>query len=104
MSWCPKGDTRHEIKKAINPYDLWLCSAPGRTRTFNLLIKSQSATPEIPGKKAHSENCAAPGAAVGSENTPIDPDLAAVVDAWPKLPEAIRAGILAMIRAAGGAG
>ncbi|MGO9598357.1 MAG: hypothetical protein ACLP7Q_10235 [Isosphaeraceae bacterium] len=28
-----------------------------------------------------------------------DPDLAAVVDAWPGLPEAIRAGILAMIRA-----
>jgi hypothetical protein len=30
----------------------------------------------------------------------IDPDLAAVVDAWPELPEVIQAGILAMIRAA----
>ena len=29
-----------------------------------------------------------------------DPDLAAVVDAWPELPEAIRAGILAMVKAA----
>ena len=28
------------------------------------------------------------------------PDLAAIVDAWPELPEAIRAGILAMVRAA----
>ena len=28
------------------------------------------------------------------------PDLASVVEAWPKLPEAIRAGILAMIDAA----
>ena len=27
-------------------------------------------------------------------------ELAAVVDAWPKLPEAIKAGILAMVRAA----
>ena len=27
-----------------------------------------------------------------------DPDLAAVVEAWPELPEAIKAGILAMIR------
>jgi hypothetical protein len=32
----------------------------------------------------------------------IDPDLAALIDTWPKLPEAIRAGILAMVRAAGG--
>jgi hypothetical protein len=30
----------------------------------------------------------------------LDADLAAVVDAWPALPAAIRAGILAMIRAA----
>ena len=29
-----------------------------------------------------------------------DPGLAAVVDAWPELPEAVRADILAMIRAA----
>ncbi len=29
-----------------------------------------------------------------------DPDLAAVVAAWPKLPEAIRAGILAMVETA----
>ena len=29
-----------------------------------------------------------------------DPDLAAVVAAWPELPEAIRVGILAMVRAA----
>jgi hypothetical protein len=30
----------------------------------------------------------------------VDPDLAAVNAAWPTLPEAIRAGILAMVRAA----
>jgi hypothetical protein len=34
--------------------------------------------------------------------TKIDPALATLIDAWPKLPDAIRAGILAMIRAAGG--
>ncbi len=27
------------------------------------------------------------------------PDLAAVVDAWPELPEAIKAGIVAMVKA-----
>jgi hypothetical protein len=30
-----------------------------------------------------------------------DPDLAKIVDAWPNLPEAIKAGMLAMVKAAG---
>jgi len=29
-----------------------------------------------------------------------NPDLAAVVDAWPDLPEALKAGIVAMVKAA----
>lgn len=33
---------------------------------------------------------------------PTDPELAAVVAAWPDLPPAIRAGVLALVRAAGG--
>jgi hypothetical protein len=37
------------------------------------------------------------------DNRQSDPDLdlAAVAEAWPKLPEAIKAGILAMVKAAG---
>jgi hypothetical protein len=35
---------------------------------------------------------------------PADPDLATVVDAWDRLPEAVRAGIVAMVKAAGGRG
>jgi hypothetical protein len=31
---------------------------------------------------------------------PSDPDLAVVIEAWDRLPEAIRAGIVAMVRAA----
>ena len=31
-----------------------------------------------------------------------DPDLAPVVNAWDRLPEAVRAGIVAMVRAASG--
>jgi len=34
-------------------------------------------------------------------NAPNSADLRAVVDAWPNLPEAIRAGIIAMVKAAG---
>lgn len=33
---------------------------------------------------------------------PTDPELAAVVVAWPTIPQAVRAGIVAMVRAAGG--
>lgn len=32
--------------------------------------------------------------------TPTDPELAAVVAAWPALPPAIRAGVVALVRAA----
>jgi hypothetical protein len=31
---------------------------------------------------------------------PADPDLKAVVDAWDRLPETVRAGIVAMVQAA----
>src|SRR5262245_36308752 len=40
--------------------------------------------------------------ALAPESTSIDPPLATIIDAWPTLPDAIRAGILAMVRAAGG--
>jgi hypothetical protein len=31
---------------------------------------------------------------------PADPDLATVIGAWDRLPEAVRAGIVAMVKAA----
>jgi hypothetical protein len=37
---------------------------------------------------------------LGPVHGPDAPDLAAVVAAWPTLPEAIRAGILALVKAA----
>jgi hypothetical protein len=36
-----------------------------------------------------------------SPTSPTDPDLSRVVAAWPVLPKAIRAGIVAMVQAAG---
>ena len=62
----------------------------------------QRVNPENPEKNAHSENCAAAGAAVDSENGPIDADLQAIIERWTDLPDAVKAGIVAMVRAACG--
>jgi hypothetical protein len=45
------------------------------------------------------QNTPQPSTVVGGR-TETDPDLAAVVAAWDRLPEAVRAGIVAMVRAA----
>ena len=54
-----------------------------------------------------TSTCANPPEALGAllgalaaEIGPSCPDLAAVVDAWPRLPEALRTGIVAMVKAA----
>jgi len=57
--------------------------------------------PKSSGKQGVGNPSGAECGALGAREAPIDPELVAVVDAWPKLPQAIRAGILAMIRAAG---
>ena len=56
--------------------------------------------PQSSGNNGVGKQSGAECGALGAPEAPIDPDLAAVVDAWPRLPEAIKAGILAMIRAA----
>ena len=43
--------------------------------------------------------CAAPDA----DSSPIDPDLQSIIERWHDLSEPIKAGILAMVQAAGGA-
>jgi hypothetical protein len=47
---------------------------------------------------------AAKSGALLAEIGPIDPDLAKVFDAWKELPEAIRARIVALVKAARGDG
>lgn len=46
----------------------------------------------------------APDSAFGPKTVPTDPDLSALVAAWPTIPPALRAGIVAMVKAAGAAG
>jgi hypothetical protein len=53
---------------------------------------------QIPGETADSGESGANSGAVGAQEAPLDPDLTLVVSSWPTLPEAIKAGILAMIR------
>lgn len=50
------------------------------------------------GKQGVSEPSGAESGALHPVNAIGDPELAAVVVAWPALPEVIKAGILAMIR------
>jgi hypothetical protein len=75
-------------------------TAPRRTRTYLPLIKSQ--TKET--RKACSQNdlrIATPDVShpIPTDTCKNDPDLATVIEAWDRLPEAIRAGILAMVKA-----
>ena len=64
------------------------------------LISSQAAHAEKPEENAHSRDSAAPGAAVDPENGPVDPDLRFIAERWDELSEPVKAGILAMVRAA----
>jgi hypothetical protein len=49
----------------------------------------------------HRKDCFVPHP-LRAEPIPLSGELAEVVAAWPKLPEAVRAGIVAMVRAAKG--
>jgi hypothetical protein len=57
---------------------------------------------QVPGKRPNSQSRGAQSGAVGARveiAAGIDANLVAVIQAWPELPEAIRVGILALIRA-----
>jgi hypothetical protein len=58
------------------------------------LIRNQAPTCENAALNAPSSSSAAPGAAVEA-----DSDLATIVVAWDKLPDAVKAGIVAMVKA-----
>jgi len=79
--------TRQNTSKAANSLGLRQPHSYSRSRTD----PTRSDSPRLP---------RATRGATGP--LPDDPDLAAVVDAWPKLPEAIKACIVAMVKAASG--
>jgi hypothetical protein len=56
------------------------------------------------GLRQSLEGGAAKCAANRDQNRPSDPHLTLIIDAWPKLPEAVKAGIMAMVKASAGEG
>ena len=64
--------------------------------------KESRTTHETDAKTALLEPGGAEFGAPSLTNPNIAPELAAILDAWPRLPEPIKAGILALVRAAGG--
>jgi hypothetical protein len=62
-------------------------------------IEPTTKTPENP---TLPHQGGAESGALAPEKPAIDPALASIIDAWAKLPDAMKAGILAMIRTASG--
>ena len=53
---------------------------------------------DFPGETTVSEQGGAGSGARAALTAVADPDLAAVVDAWPTLPEVVKAGVMAMVK------
>lgn len=76
-------------------------SSGEETRTPDLRVMNPP--PDSPNRGPNNElrSPGSPGAHhLPTDTRQSDPELAALVDAWPTLPEALRAGIVAMVRAA----
>ena len=88
------------VVSPILPRHVFLSEGEG-TRTLNHRIDSQIPHPQNPEENGDFPKAGAPGAAVESEIGISDPDLAVIVQRWDSLPEAVKAGIVAMVKATG---
>jgi hypothetical protein len=61
------------------------------------LILNQTTTPQNTEENADSGNSAALDAATEPFHVSFDADLRSIIDAWPDLPNALKAGIAAMV-------
>ncbi len=90
--------------KRITPDDAGVCKqATLRTRTGDL---SFTKAPDDSASGEESYTCGGDSADTSSSpgsrggNRPLNDDLCRLIDAWPTLPEPMRAGILVMVEAA----
>ncbi len=74
-------------------------NAPGRTRTCDLRCRKPLLYSVNPAEGQTCEHGPEHSADYSAFAASIDPDVAAIIQAWPVLPEAVRAGILAMVEA-----
>ena len=79
--------------------------APARTRTWDRRIRNPRAGSTSDGGPVTCEGASAsPSSFPSTRPQESDPDLLTLAKAWPHLPEPLRAGIVAMVRAARGEG
>ncbi len=79
---------------------------PGTGRLYSPIVSAGTGlelSHDSAGNFTIADQSGAESGALGAQNRPCDADLAEVVQSWPSLPDALRAGILAMVRAARGA-
>ncbi len=87
-----KSDT---LRGVATPCD----DGPGRIRTYDQSIMSRRPDSIAPETTTVYDDTPETPASNHDSLTENDPDLAAVVEAWADLPDAVRAGIVAMVRA-----
>jgi integrase len=79
-------------------------SSPTRTRTWNKPVNSRKHQDHKSKQGNTSDQPAVQLSAQLAQQGPVDPALARISDAWPNLPEHIRAAVLALVEAAGRGG
>jgi len=91
---------------AASTFSIHASTGDGRRQTASkpVIAKSLSTHPEEADSRQHAapDVIGRPTRATKSATSPLrdDPDLAVVVAAWPELTEAVRAGIMAMVKVA----
>jgi len=70
-------------------------------RLYPFLIRVEGeGPPEITKRQALTTTSGGRGSPSGARDSESDPDLAKLMELWPRLPRAIRAGIIGMVEAA----
>lgn len=97
----PRGDSQPpSCAHEKTPVLLGLANSCDTIQMFRVAEEGLEPTSHSTGNTIDPPQGGAKSGALGAQNGPLDPDLAAIVKAWPTLPEPIKAGIVAMIGAA----